>query len=56
MEELKRQLSQERELADRLAVELAALNNILLFKERHKVVEALEMWKKMRGEENSYDR
>jgi hypothetical protein len=56
MEELKRQLSQERELADRLAVELSALNNILIFNERSKIIEVLELWEKMRKKENSYDR
>ena len=48
IQELEEQLRQERELADKLAVELSACNNTWIFNENENVVEALKMWRKLR--------
>lgn len=49
VQELEEQLRQERELADKLAVELSACNNTWIFNENDNVVEALKMWREARG-------
>ncbi len=49
VQELEEQLRQERELADKLAVELSACNNTWIFNENKNVVEALKMWRELRG-------
>lgn len=49
IQELEEQLRQEREVADKLAVELSACNNTWIFNENDNVVEALKMWRKLRG-------
>ena len=48
IQELEEQLRQERELADKLAVELSACNNTWIFNENDNVVEALKMWRELR--------
>lgn len=48
MEKLQNDLRIERDLANKLAVELAALNNTLIFNERQRVLDILELWKKIR--------
>ena len=48
MEKLQNDLRIERDLANKLAVELAALNNALIFNERQRVLDILELWKKIR--------
>lgn len=50
IEKLQNDLKLERDLANKLAVELAALNNITIFNERQRVLDVLELWKKMRTE------
>jgi hypothetical protein len=49
MEKLQNDLRIERDLANKLAVELAALNNTFIFNERQRVLDVLELWKKMRA-------
>ena len=49
IQELEEQLRQERELADKLAVELSACNNTWIFNENQNVVEALNQWREARG-------
>ena len=49
IQELEEQLRQERELADKLAVELSACNNTWIFNENENVVEALNQWRELRG-------
>jgi hypothetical protein len=49
VQELEEQLRQERELADKLAVELSACNNTWIFNENQNVVEALNQWREARG-------
>jgi hypothetical protein len=49
IQELEEQLRQERELADKLAVELSACNNTWIFNENENVVTALKMWRELRG-------
>jgi len=49
IEKLQNDLRIERDLANKLAVELAALNNITIFNERQRVLDVLELWKKMRA-------
>lgn len=49
IQELEEQLRQERELADKLAVELSACNNTWIFNENDNVVEALNQWREARG-------
>ena len=49
IQELEEQLRQERELADKLAVELSACNNTWIFNENQNVVEALNQWMEARG-------
>jgi hypothetical protein len=50
IEKLQNDLKLERDLANKLAVELAALNNITIFNERQRVLDVLDLWKKMRTE------
>ena len=50
IEKLQNDLRIERDLANKLAVELAALNNTFIFNERQRVLDILELWKKMRTE------
>ena len=49
MEKLQNDLRIERDLANKLAVELAALNNTIIFNERQRVLDILELWEKMRA-------
>lgn len=49
VQELEEQLLQERELADKLAVELSAYNNIQIFNENANVSNVLQQWKAMRN-------
>jgi len=49
VQELEEQLHQERELADKLAVELSACNNTWIFNENDNVVAALKKWRELRG-------
>lgn len=49
IEKLQNDLRIERDLANKLAVELAALNNTFIFNERQRVLDVLELWKKMRA-------
>lgn len=49
VQELEEQLLQERELADKLAVELSACNNTWIFNENDNVVEVLKQWREMRN-------
>jgi hypothetical protein len=49
VQELEEQIRQERELADKLAVELSACNNTWIFNENENVVAALKMWRELRG-------
>ena len=49
MEKLQNDLRIERDLANKLAVELAALNNTFIFNEKQRVLDVLELWKKMRA-------
>ena len=49
IEKLHNDLRIERDLANKLAVELAALNNTFIFNERQRVLDVLELWKKMRA-------
>ena len=48
IQELEEQLRQERELADKLAVELSACNNTWIFNENENVVEVLNEWREAR--------
>jgi hypothetical protein len=48
IQELEEQLRQERELADKLAVELSACNNTWIFNENENVVTALNQWREAR--------
>ena len=48
VQELEEQLRQEREVSDKLAVELSACNNTWVFNENDNVVEALKMWRELR--------
>lgn len=48
IQELEEQLRQERELADKLAVELSACSNAWLFDVNELAVEALKMWREAR--------
>jgi hypothetical protein len=48
IQELEEQLRQERELADKLAVELSACNNTWIFNENENVVAALNQWREAR--------
>jgi hypothetical protein len=48
IQELEEQLRQERELADKLAVELSACNNTWIFNENENVVAALKQWREAR--------
>ena len=49
VQELEEQLRQERELADKLAVELSACSNAWLFDVNELAAEALKKWREARG-------